>query len=454
MDSRASIVILLVGLAVGQATATGQGAPPPDDETLARIAVSNLIAGRFDLVEQRFSTRMQEAFPAERLGGFWNGLIARMGPFRSITGVHRSEQRSLQLIYVTCEFARGRLDLLFAITPGKHIGGIRILPAASGVPWEPPAYADPKRFVERAVTVGKEPWALPGTLTLPQGKGRFPVVVLVHGSGPQDENETIGPNKDFKDLAWGLATRGIAVLRYTKRTHQYGAQMKDLPNMTVKDEVIDDARAAVALAARTPGIDNKHIYLAGHSLGGYLAPRIAAGDRHISGLIILAGPTRPMEDVLIEQLQYQASLTSSPPPELTKELAAAEKTKRQVEDPNLKPGTSLNILGTTVPASYFLDLRDYHPGQVAASLKIPMLILQGQRDSQVRMADFEGWQRALAGRRNITFKTYPQLNHLFMAGSGPSTEGEYLKAGHVAEVVIGDIAAWVLQSAGGKPSDN
>jgi dienelactone hydrolase len=452
MPSRASVVILLVGLAVGQGVATAQSAPSPDDETVARIAVANLMAGRFDVVEQQFSKRMAAALPAGELARVWQELRAKMGPFRSITGVQRSEQRGLHLIYVTCEFARGRLDFLFGIAPGKHIAAFRILQAGSGAPWKPPAYADPKRFAERAVTVGKEPWALPGTLTLPRGKGPFSAVVLVHGSGPQDEDETVGPNKDFKDLAWGLATRGIAVLRYTKRTHQYGAQMKDLPDMTVKDEVIDDARAAVALAAGTPGIDARRIYLAGHSLGGYLAPRIAAGDRHIAGLIILAGPTRPLEDLLIEQLQYQASLTPNPPPELTKAIAAAEKAKREVEDPNLKPGTSVDLLGTTVPASYFLDLRDYHPGQVAASLKIPMLFLQGQRDSQVRRADFEGWQQALAGRHNITFKSYPQLNHLFMAGSGPSTEAEYLKAGHVAAVVIGDIASWVLQSTAEKPS--
>jgi dienelactone hydrolase len=222
--------------------------------------------------------------------------------------------------------------------------------------------------------------------------------------------------------------------------------------MTVKEETIDDARAAVALAAQTPEIDGKRIVVLGHSLGGYLAPRIAKGDAQVTGLIILAGNTRPMEDLIIEQLRAQAAATPKPPEELTKAIAAAEATKREVEDPNLKAGTSVKVLGMDVPASYFLDLRGYRPAETAASLAIPMLVLQGERDAQVKMADFEGWKKALATRHDVTFKTYPTLNHLFMVSSGQSAQEEYMTPSHVAQDVITDVAAWVLEAAGERSS--
>ncbi len=120
-------------------------------------------------------------------------------------------------------------------------------------------------------------------------------MVLVHGSGPQDQDETIGPNKPFTDLAYGLASQNIAVLRYVKRTKQYGADSKSDAPFTVKDEVTDDAIAAVALLAKMPEVNKKQIYVLGHSLGGMLAPRIAAEDPQVAGIIIMAGTARPLE---------------------------------------------------------------------------------------------------------------------------------------------------------------
>jgi uncharacterized protein len=451
MGARALAGFLIVGCAVGGTVTADQRAPAAEDEAVARTVVADLAARRFEAVTRRFDRRVAEALPAQRLADVWDGLIAQVGKLQAVEGVTRSEYHGTDLVHVTCRFEKAELELLFGIDAQKRVSTFRIVPAGSGSIWEPPAYARPDRFTERAATVGNAPWALPGTLTLPQGKGPFPAVVLVHGSGPHDQDESIGPNKDFKDLAWGLASRGIAVVRYVKRTKQYGSEMKDLPDLTVNQETVDDARAAVALAASVPEIDAKQIYVAGHSLGGYLAPRIAAGDAQVAGLIVLAGNTRPLQDLIIEQLRNQASLTPNPSAQLTHAIGAAEQSKREIEDPNLKAGTTLRVLGASIPASYFLDLRGYHPAEVAASLDIPILIVQGERDVQVRMADFEGWKKALAGRRRVTFKSYPALNHLFMSGTGPSTGQEYLTPGHVAEELVADIAAWILKTSAARP---
>ena len=141
--------------------------------------------------------------------------------------------------------------------------------APKAAEYRPPDYVARASFSEQQVTVGADSeWALPATLTLPAGKGPFPAVVLVHGSGPNDRDETQGPNKPFQDLAWGLGSQGIAVLRYDKRTLVYRGKLGALPNITVKEETVDDALAAVALLRQTPGIDPKRIFVLGHSLGG------------------------------------------------------------------------------------------------------------------------------------------------------------------------------------------
>jgi pimeloyl-ACP methyl ester carboxylesterase len=133
-------------------------------------------------------------------------------------------------------------------------------------------------------------------LSLPSGAGPLPAIVLVHGSGQHDRDETIGPNKPFRDLAWGLASRGIAVLRYEKRTRQHQQRVAQLENgFTVKEEAIDDAGAAVALLRNRTGIRANRIYVLGHSLGAMLAPRIAAADPAVAGLVLMAGPVRSLE---------------------------------------------------------------------------------------------------------------------------------------------------------------
>jgi uncharacterized protein len=277
----------------------------------------------------------------------------------------------------------------------------------------------------------------------------LPAVVLVHGSGPQDEDETIGPNKPFKDLAWGLASRGIVVLRYVKRTKQYAVQMMQNPaSITVQEETVDDALAAATLLAGRRQVDPHRIYVLGHSLGGTLAPRIASEDPRVAGIIIMAGGTRPLSRVIVDQVKYIASLKGQLTDAEKSQLAAVEQAAREIESPTLKPNAVIDVLGSPTPGSYWLDLRAYHPAQVAAGLKIPILALQGARDYQSSAEDFQGWKKALAGNPRATFKLYPGLYHLFMPsttpGNGPGTPADYNTPGHVSEQVIGDISDWIL----------
>jgi dipeptidyl aminopeptidase/acylaminoacyl peptidase len=261
----------------------------------------------------------------------------------------------------------------------------------------------------------------------------------VHGSGPNDRDETIGPNKPFRDLAWGLASQGIAVLRYDKRTRVYGSEIAQMTEFTVQQETVEDALAAVELLRSTENIDTSQIFVVGHSLGGLMIPQIASQDPDIAGVIVMAGPTRPLNTIMVEQIQYLANLDGDISADEQEAIdaviaeSAAVEADEPIENPQLFTG----------PLSYWTDLIAQNPVETALQTSQPMLILQGERDYQVTMDNFQGWQEGLAGRDNVTFIAYPDLNHLFMSGTGPSTPDEYDLPGHVADAVITDIVNWI-----------
>ena len=409
--------------------------------TAARAFVDLLVKKDFTAAVATFDDTMKTAMPVTKLQDTWNTVLTQVGAFKQATKARIEKRGAYTIVIVTCDFQLTRLDIKVVFDQSKRIAGLFFAPATN-TDYAPPTYAKSDSFREKEVTIGTTEWALPGTLTTPAGNGQFPVVVLVHGSGPNDRDETIGPNKPFKDLAWGLASKGIAVLRYEKRTKQYPSKLASIPKFTVKDEVLDDALAAVALLRKTDGIDTKRIFVLGHSLGGMLVPRIGRLDPNIAGLIALAGATRPLEDVIPEQLAYIFSVDGSISPEEQKQLDQAKELAAKVKALKPEDATS-NAVVFSAPASYWLDLRGYNPPESAKELKQPLLILQGERDYQVTMEDFKQWNAALATESNVTFKTYPSLNHLFIAGTGRSTPSEYDQAGHVDEGVIEDIAAWI-----------
>lgn len=314
------------------------------------------------------------------------------------------------------------------------------------VEYQPPSYATPALFREQQVTVGAgSEWPLPATLTMPAGKGPFPAVVLVHGSGANDRDESHGPNKPFQDVAWGLASQGIAVLRYDKRNVVHLAKVLAIASFTVKDETVDDALAAVTLLHQTPDIDPKRIFVLGHSLGGTLVPRIGVADKSgIAGFVVFAGATRPMEDEWVRQYEYIYGLDGKITPA---EQAEIDDYKRQAM--KIKQLTPADIAHNNkelllhAPPSYWVDLQGYFPPAVALKLRQPLLILQGERDYNVTMDAFHDWQSALGKRAEVTFKSYAKLDHLFFEGAGPSSDADYARPRNIPKYVVDDIAAWI-----------
>jgi dienelactone hydrolase len=406
----------LVAIVLAPGTARTQERTQVDH---ARHILELLRTEQFDEVVKEFNAQMTAALPAAKLRDVWANLKTQFGALKSTLDERvTTPGTGMTAVVLGAQFENAALNVIVAFDADNKTAGLRMVPRPAQN--QQPATPTSDRFKEEQVTVGSGDWALPGTLSLPIGR-IIGAVVLVHGSGPNDRDETLGPNKPFRDIAWGLADRGVAILRYEKRTRQYGGKMAGNNTLTVKEETVDDAVLAAALLRSRKGIDPKRIFILGHSLGGTLAPRIAKADPALAGLIIMAGATRPLPDVARDQLAYLASLNPGSP----------------------SPEEGLQMLLKAAPESYWKDLETYKPAQAAATLTLPLLILQGERDYQVTQADLQGWRDALKGRPNVTIKSYPTLNHLFMVGEGKATPAEYQRPGKVADFVLDDIADWI-----------
>lgn len=441
------ILFSLLGLFTFSATAFGQNGD--DNAAKAKTFIDMLAEKDFANAYDRFAAELKAKLPAEAMPQIWAQITGEFGQFQKRSEVIKSSDDKKLVLIGSFEKADAAFLVLFD-DAGK-IRSFRLdeknTTRKNAPKYDAPDYANPNSFTEKEVTVGAGEWILPATLTVPAGAGNFPAVVLVHGSGAGDRDETHinKANKPFKDLALGLASMGVAVLRYDKRTKEHGAKFAAAKNYTVKEETVDDALAAVEFLRKTERIDPKKIYVLGHSLGGYLIPRIGARDHKIAGFISFAGATRPLEDVILEQNTYFAKLDGAISKEDQAGLDQLKQTVAQIKSLNQTDrDSSKSFFG--LPASYWIDLKNYNPSAEAKSLKQPILVVQGERDYQVTMTNFQNWKNALGSKKSATFKTYPKLNHLFMSGEGVPRPADYEKTNHVSAEVINDIAAWILKA--------
>ena len=302
------------------------------------------------------------------------------------------------------------------------------------------------------IIVGKGTnYPLHGLLTLPDDTTKpVPAVVFVHGSGASNRDEKVGKLTPFKDLAEGLAARGIASVRYDKRSFAYGRKMLKEKNITVKEEAIEDAVRATQLLRKDGRIDRNRIFIVGHSMGAMLAPRIDAQGGNYCGLILMAGSPYKLEDIILRQNQQAMGGLNK----LLQWIAAFQvkklkKTFAGLYDLTDEEAKKRKFAGGTT-LYYFKEMGEHPaPGFLKLSRK-PLLILQGEKDFQASAAvDFTGYQTLLEGHDNATFKLYPGLNHAFVPALSDDinkARKEYAEERHIGDEVIGDIARWILEN--------
>jgi len=295
----------------------------------------------------------------------------------------------------------------------------------------------PGDVVQKNITFPSGELQIPATLTTRAATiGRLPLVVLVHGSGPHDRDETIGPNKPFRDLAYGLASAGIATLRYDKRTYAFGSKMDPLKT-TVDEEVIADAVAALRFARAQDEIEPNQVFLLGHSLGGALAPFIVQRVPETRGVILLAAAARPLDELMLEQTRFQMQRQG-----LAKEMIDSRLDEMKKNFAGIRSGQakeSERIMGASV--YYWRDLFGRNQLEAFKNLRQPVLVLQGGKDVQVRKADYDLLNSTVKAESHW----FPDLNHLFMPVEGDPTGSEYGIPGKVSDEVIQVIAAWIAR---------
>ena len=434
-NERMKSVLLALALLVPPCASAQNAAP--DARATASALLDHLDAGEYAQAEAMFGADMAAAVPVDKLKAVWESLPAQAGEAKGRGEPANESANGAQMVAIPLHYAKVELVAKVVVADDGKIVGFLIQPAP---PPPAPAVAADASFHETDFSVDEGERALPGTLAMPNGEGPFPAVVLVHGSGPQDRDETIGANKPFLDIARGLAAQGIAVLRYEKRTQ---ARPQDFANrdFSVDDETTSDAVLAVAALRNTPGIDPNRVFVLGHSQGGMMAPRIAAKSGHVAGLVLLAAPSRSLLDIVIEQNRRLAVLDDGKTSDA--ERAAIDNLVEQVRltrDPKTDPATK-TVLG--LPVGYWRSVDALDPVKDAETDALPMLVLQGARDIQVVDADWQGWKAAFHDDPKVTFKLYEKLNHLGIAGEGEGSLAEYMQPGHVDAQLIDDVAAWV-----------
>jgi uncharacterized protein len=383
----------------------------------------------FALAASHFDATLKAALSLEQLAAVWDAQVARLGSLGSWAIVQRADADGQHVRVVLLKFEQGELQALITVSPQtQELAGLFFKPVPKSA--VAASYVNPSAFRTEEVSVGSAPFVLKGTLAVPTGKGRFPAVLLVHGSGPNDRDETILANKPFKDIAEGLASRGIVVLRYDKRTFQFGRQVGK--SISIDDEVVLDALAAVKLLLARPEVDAKRVYVLGHSLGALLAPEIGVRSKSVAGAILLAPPGRAPWDAVVAQMRYLEVPAER--------LAEVEKAAERLRAGTLGDGTLLGV-----PSSYWQDWASRDGVAMVKKLGKPTLVLRGERDYQVTDEDLAIWKKGLLGVAGVEMVVFPGDNHLFIQGTGKPGPAEYDVPGHVDAAVIERLVSFVAR---------
>ncbi|GAB6087497.1 alpha/beta hydrolase [Alkaliphilus crotonatoxidans] len=439
------VVLILVVLIVGGMVGCSQQKEfdTAELESRAEALVENMIRGDFKEARADFSREVADILTEEVLKEGWDTTIEPLGSYiRRVSTTSTTNNQQLT-VKVLLEYEGNGVLVTTVFNTKGQVTGLRTtyeeIKEAEGA----------NSLLESDVTIAGDPGLpLKGKLTLPDGVDNPPVVILVHGSGASDMDEAISGNTPFKDIAQGLADRGIATIRYNKRYYQYPEAAEKLGNaITLEDEVLEDVYTAIELAKADERINSKEIYVLGHSLGGSLAPAIADRYPELAGIISMAGTLRPLYEVSYDQVLEAAEAIRPTLSDQDKELL--EQQLKQVEADiktlrNLPEDLSDNTKLLDLPVKYWRSIIQYSGERYIDRVSLPILVLQGDADFQVYPeVDYVLWQEKLSNRNNATLHLYPGLNHLMMPTQNKRDLSEYAVKSKVDNQVMDDIAEFI-----------
>ncbi len=386
-----------------------------------------------------FANEFKEKVTSSQINTIHQQFLLKFGGFNKIEKSSKITQQGIDYILLNTSFENANPLFSLSLDKNGKLIGFFLTKENLKVTYKDPEYANKSLYEEKDITIQVGEFKMPGTLTIPKNAKNFPILVLVHGSGNGDKDQTVFALKPFRDLALGLASQGIATLRYDKRTSIYSNPVTKGEDFTVKQETEDDALAAIELAKNFAGVNKKQIYCLGLSLGGMLMPRIAERAKDLAGIVIAAGPARKFQDVSIEQNTLSFTQKLIDQKTLDSAIALLNETRFKTLG-NRKPN-STTIYG---PASYILDLNNYNQTETIKKFKGKILILQGEKDFQVSMTDFNLWKTAVKGNEKAKAISFPNLGHPFVLAGKTNTIADYNLPQNVPIQVIETISTWIL----------
>ena len=432
----------------------------------AKEFLSNIVVGNYNECEELFDANLRTEMPADKLSRDWNSIAMKAGHFESIAREDYVFRDGMDIVLLVSNHTLRGVVSAVVFSPDKRISGLQFvdtdkadISVGSGEGISTQALAIlPDTVIEEDVIIGNgSGYPLNGKLTLPANSGSgvpLPAVVLVHGlEPPQDMDATTGVNKPFRDIAWALAQKGIAVLRYDKRAYSYGRTMDDMygTSLTVKEDIIDDVMNAKKLLASDNRINSEAILIAGHYLGGMLAPRILdEGD--FAGAIILAGSPRSLIDTIMYKIEREMSNWDEGDEDFfIQQLINESQYEAYLSLETASDEEAKDILVFGLNGYYLKEMERRQTADYFNKISAPILILHGMKDAQVSYEDdFMEYRRLADGHSNITLKAYEGLNHIFIKTdmdksdkSDKSDISEYMIYGTVNIDVTDDIASWI-----------
>lgn len=311
---------------------------------------------------------------------------------------------------------------------------------------------------------------LAGTLTFPKGMERFPVVILISGSGPQDRDETIFNHKPFLVIADHLTKSGVAVFRFDDRG--VGKSQGAFTTATSAD-FASDVSAIVDRLKLHEKIDPARIALAGHSEGGVIAPMVASQRNDIAAIILLAGTGVNGKEISLNQSRLIAAGSGAPAEMLDMQHQLLLKFFARIEQEQPLDQAFLDSLADELSSALPEDMREaanlkavvaqtkvkldspwfkffaaHEPGPTLEKTKCPVLVIIGEKDTQVDpKLNMPAIKTALqsGGNQDFELKTVPDLNHLFQKCE-TGLPDEYARIEEtISPVVLDLMAAWLAE---------
>jgi dienelactone hydrolase len=407
----------------------------------AQRVIAQFNARQFEQVNPLLDYEMRRVLGENGLEELWDAFQMQFG---ELVKVHESVGELVDTLWVTrtkVDFEKKSWVLKIVFNKQANIIGLFIEPLK--MPYQSPVYADESLFYEYKKTLADPNFPVDGLLSIPKKAKQIPVVIIVAGSGPNDKDLTIGSKRIYKDIAWGLASKGIAVFRLDKRTYTYGKELAQKADFNIDDEYTKDVHLAVKLLQAQAEIDPNQIYVLGHSLGGHLLPYVAGKVKGVKGFIGFGANYSSLPELMA----YQADFLSQDLPAKQQEAYQELKQKALYAKDRFSPNSPNDSLPDGLTANYLISLNKAAPKNHLKTLsKKPFLFIQGEKDYQVPTSELTKWQAAIYPMKNakVSFISLENINHIGAEELGKMSPASYEKPGNVSPLLINEIAKFVL----------